>query len=64
MQEQSLLAYSLSQVETGWRWSVYDEDGVTVAGGANITRDAAQAAVERTLSCVQPCASFPTAAKA
>ena len=64
MQEQSLLAYSLSQIETGWRWSVYDEDGVTVAGGANISRDAAQAAVERTLSCVQSCASFPRAAEA
>jgi hypothetical protein len=64
MQEQSLLAYSLSQVETGWRWSVYDEDGVTVAGGANISRDAAQAAVERTLSCVRSCASFPGAAEA
>jgi hypothetical protein len=40
----------LSQIETGWRWSVYDEDGVTVARGANISRDAAQAAVERMLS--------------
>jgi hypothetical protein len=49
MQEQSSLAYSLSQIETGWRWSVYDEDGVTVAGGADASRDAAQAAVERTL---------------
>ncbi len=51
MQEQSSLAYSLSQVETGWRWSVYDEDGVTIAGGADTSRDAAQAAVERTLGC-------------
>jgi hypothetical protein len=51
MQEQSSLAYSLSQIETGWRWSVYDEDGVVVAGGADASRDAAQAAVERTLSC-------------
>jgi hypothetical protein len=48
MPEQSL-AYSLSQVEEGWRWSVYDEDGVTVAGGALASRDAAQAAVELTL---------------
>jgi hypothetical protein len=64
MQEQSLLAYSLSQIETGWRWSVYDEDGVTVAGGANISRDAAQAAVERTLSYVQSCAGIPRAAEA
>jgi hypothetical protein len=50
MQEQSSLAYSLSQIETGWRWSVYDEDGVVVAGGADPSRDVAQAAVERTLS--------------
>ena len=50
MQEQSSLAYSLSQIETGWRWSVYNEDGVVVAGGADPSRDAAQAAVERTLS--------------
>jgi hypothetical protein len=50
MQEQTSLAYSLSQIETGWRWSVYDEDGIVVAGGADPSRDAAQAAVERTLS--------------
>jgi hypothetical protein len=43
------LAYSLSQVEEGWRWSVYDEDGVTVADGAHSNRDDAQAAVESTL---------------
>ena len=43
------LAYSLSQVEEGWRWSVYDEDGVTVADGSHPSRDAAQAAVESTL---------------
>ena len=49
MPEQSALAYSLSQVETGWRWSVIDEDGVTVAGGADASRDAAEAAVERLL---------------
>lgn len=48
MLEQSL-AYSLSQVEEGWRWSVYDQDGVTVAGGALASRDAAQAAVDQTL---------------
>jgi hypothetical protein len=50
MQEQTSLAYSLSQIETGWRWSVYDEDGIMVAGGADPSRDVAQAAVERTLS--------------
>ncbi len=49
MPEQSSLAYSLSQVETGWRWSVYDEDGVTVAGGADPSRAAAEAEVERLL---------------
>lgn len=43
------LAYSLSHAEDGWRWSVYDEDGVTVADGANIDRDAAQAAVDSAL---------------
>ena len=48
MSEQSL-AYSLSQVAEGWRWSVYDEDGVTVADGADPSRDAAEAAVESTL---------------
>ncbi len=49
MPEQCSFAYSLSQVEDGWLWSVYDEDGVTVAGGAHVSRDAAQAAVESTL---------------
>lgn len=49
MQELRTFAYSLSQVENGWLWSVYDEDGVTVAGGSHINRDAAQAAVERML---------------
>jgi hypothetical protein len=46
MRESSSLAYSLSQAEDGWRWSVYDEDGVTVA---DPSQAAAQAAVERTL---------------
>jgi hypothetical protein len=49
MQDNSPFAYSLSQVDEGWRWSVYDENGVTVADGANPSRDAAQAAVESTL---------------
>lgn len=48
MQEPSL-AYSLSQNETGWRWCVYDLDGVTLADGADASRDAAQAAVERSM---------------
>ena len=49
MPENSPFAYSLSQVEEGWRWSVYDEDGVTIAGGAHPSRDAAVAAVQSTL---------------
>jgi hypothetical protein len=49
MQQSPSFAYSLSQIEEGWRWSVYDEDGVTVAGGADASRDRAQAAVEKTL---------------
>jgi hypothetical protein len=36
-------------VEEGWRWCVYDEDGVTVADGADLSRDAAEAAVALTL---------------
>jgi hypothetical protein len=42
-------AYSLCQVEEGWRWSVYDEDGVTVARGSDVCRDRAQAAVQHAL---------------
>ena len=49
MQEPRSFAYSLSQAEDGWRWSVYDEEGVTVADGSDMSRDAAQAAVECTL---------------
>ena len=49
MPQESPFAYSLSQVEEGWRWSVYDADGVTVADGAHASRDAAEAAVASTL---------------
>lgn len=49
MQEPRSFAYSLSQMETGWRWRVYDEDGAMVAGGADACRTAAQAAVESLL---------------
>lgn len=49
MTESQSFAYSLCQDEDGWRWCVYDEDGVTVADGANGSRDAAQAAVDMTL---------------
>jgi hypothetical protein len=43
------LSYTLSQIEEGWRWSVYDEDGLRIADGAHPSRDAAEAAVELTL---------------
>jgi len=49
MHEPRSFAYSLCQCEDGWSWSVYDEDGVTVADGAHESRADAQAAVERTL---------------
>ena len=49
MRETRAFAYSLSQAEDGWRWCVYDEDGMTVAGGATASQAAAQADVERTL---------------
>ena len=59
MSENSSFAYSLSQVEEGWRWSVYDEDGVTVADGAHRSRDDAEAAVASTLkSPPAPAAAF------
>ncbi len=43
------LAYSLSQSESGWKWSVYDEEGVTVAAGAEGSQAGALAAVDITL---------------
>jgi hypothetical protein len=49
MSESRSFAYSLSQREDGWSWSVYDEDGETVARGADPSRSAAQAAVDRML---------------
>jgi len=49
LQRSSSLAYSLNQMESGWSWSVYDEDGVTVADGADVSRDAALAAVQQSL---------------
>lgn len=47
--ESGMFAYSLSQSEEGWHWSVYDEDGVTVADGDGATRSAAQIAVQQEL---------------
>lgn len=46
MREPRSYAYSLNQIENGWRWDVYDEDGETVARGAHVSRDAAQAAID------------------
>lgn len=43
------LAYSLSQIDEGWRWRIYDEDGITIADGADTSRDAAEAALARVL---------------
>lgn len=31
---EQLFAYTLSQVEEGWTWSLWDEDGGVVAAGA------------------------------
>ena len=53
MQSLPTFAYSLCQVEEGWRWSVYDQDGVTVARGADSSRDGAQEAVDMTLRAPQ-----------
>ena len=50
MQNAPQLAYSLSQAEAGWTWHVYDEDGETVASGADSDRQAAQAAVNAMLN--------------
>lgn len=52
MREPRSFAYSLSHDDDVWRWSVYDEEGVTVAGGAHATQDLAQAAVFSTLRTV------------
>ena len=49
MHEPRSFAFSLSQREDGWAWSIYDEDGITVARGADPTQAAAQAAVYRML---------------
>ncbi len=46
MHEARSFAYSLSQKEDGWRWSIYDENGETVARGADASRDAAERAVQ------------------
>ena len=49
MHEPRSFAYSLSQLEDGWGWSVFDENGETVARGSHPSRATAQAAVESLL---------------
>lgn len=44
-----LFAYSMSQAETGWNWSVYDEAGEVVASGLDACQETAKAAVERAM---------------
>ncbi len=57
MRETTTFAYSLSQVEDGWRWRVFDEDGEVVADGAKPTKADAQVEVDQTLrSPPSPCA--------
>jgi len=42
-------AYSLSHVEAGWTWRIYDEEGETVASGSSVSQSGAKAAVEATI---------------
>jgi len=49
MPQTSAFAYTLSQMEDGWRWSVFDEDGAVVAAGARANQSQAQAAIESIL---------------
>lgn len=39
-------AYSMSHAESGWTWSIFDEEGETVAQGMDMSQSGAQAAVE------------------
>jgi hypothetical protein len=50
MQDAPQFAFTLSQVERGWTWKVYDELGETVASGADLDRQAAMAAVNAKLA--------------
>ena len=47
--EHCQFAYSLNQVESGWLWSVFDENGEIVANGAQASRSAAQDAVDQAM---------------
>jgi hypothetical protein len=53
MQDAPQFAFTLSQVERGWTWKIYDECGETVASGADADRQAAMAAVNAQLASQQ-----------
>jgi hypothetical protein len=53
MQDAPKFAFTLSQVERGWTWKVYDEGGETVASGAVSDRQSAMAAVNAELAAHQ-----------
>jgi uncharacterized protein YegP (UPF0339 family) len=42
-------AYSLSHNEGGWAWRVMNEDGETVATGANASQSDAKSAIEASI---------------
>ena len=54
MPEPRSFAFSLSQVEDGWRWRVFDENGTLVARGETSSQDGARAAVDRALELEGP----------
>lgn len=39
-------AYSLARAEAGWAWSIFDEEGETVAEGIEFCQSDAQESVE------------------
>ncbi|UTP39431.1 hypothetical protein M9M90_19825 [Phenylobacterium sp. LH3H17] len=43
-------AYSLSHAEAGWAWSIFDEEGETVAQGTDLSQSGARAAVESAIA--------------
>lgn len=51
--QQDLYAYSLSNLDAGWAWRVYDHDGGIVASGLEPSQTDAVAAVRRLIP-VQP----------